>query len=130
MITIRDSEHARFCWVDLAARDADVAKSFYGILFGWRALGQNANGGRLTRFVLGDADVASLYQLNRRHLADGVPSHWTPYVAVNNVEQTALLAESLGATILVKPFDVTGIARVCLLQDPGGALIGLWQQTE
>lgn len=127
---ILSPEHARFYWVDLAARDADAAKSFYGILFGWRARDQSVNDGHFTRFVLGDEDVASLYQLNRHHLADGVPSHWTPYVAVNELEETALLAASLGATILVKPFDVGRIARVCLLQDPGGALFGLWQRAE
>ena len=130
MNTIRNPEHARFCWVDLAAHDTEIATSFYGTLFGWRAQDQNVNVGHFKRFALGDVDVASLYQLNRRHLADGVPSHWTPYVAVNNVEQTASCAASLGATILVRPFDIAGIARVGLIQDPGGALIGLWQQRE
>jgi uncharacterized protein len=127
MKRICNSDHARFCWVDLAARDAALAKSFYGALFGWRAEDQNANDGIFTRFLLDDADVASLYQLNRRYLADGVPSHWTPYVAVNSVEQTASYATSLGATIVVKPFDVAEIAQVCLIQDPGGALFGLWR---
>jgi predicted enzyme related to lactoylglutathione lyase len=27
----------RFCWLDLAARDAPPAIEFYGELFGWRA---------------------------------------------------------------------------------------------
>jgi hypothetical protein len=130
MNTIRNPEHARFCWVDLAARDAEIASSFYGNLFGWKTQDQDVIVGHFKRFLLGDMDVASLYQLNRRQLADGVPSHWTPYVAVNDVEQTASCAASLGATILVRPFDIAGIARVCLIRDPGGALIGLWQQSE
>ena len=129
-MTIRNPEHARFCWVDLAASDVEVAKSFYGDLFGWSTHDQSVGDGHFTRFVLGQADVGSLYQLNRHHLEGGVPSHWTPYVAISNAEETASHAASLGATILVKPFDVANLARVCLIQDPGGALIGLWQQSE
>jgi len=130
MVMIRNPEHARFCWVDLAAGDAEAAKAFYGSLFGWRTQDQTVGDGHFTRFMLGSADVASLYQLNRHHLAGGVPSHWTPYVAVSSAEGTASQATSLGARILVKPFDVERVARVCLIQDPGGALIGLWQRTE
>jgi predicted enzyme related to lactoylglutathione lyase len=130
MMTIRKPEPARFCWVDLAAIDAERAKSFYGALFGWRAQAQHAGDGHFTRFVLDGRDVASLYQLNRHYLAGGVPSHWTPYVAVTSAEETASNAVSLGAKILVNPFDVAGIARVCLIQDPIGALVGLWQQPE
>ena len=129
-MTIHDPGHARFCWLDLAARDADAAKSFYGALFGWTPRDEHANGGRFTRLVLEETDVASLYQLSPRHLTDGVPSHWTPYVATEDVERTAAHAASLGATVLVRPFDVAGIARICLIRDPGGALIGLWQRKE
>jgi len=127
-MTIPNPEHARFCWVDLAASDAEVAKSFYGALFGWRTQDENAGSGHFTRFVHGRADVASVYQMNRHYLAGGVPSHWTPYVAISSAEETASQAVSLGAKILVRPFDVGKIAQVCLIQDPGGALIGLWQQ--
>jgi len=121
---------SRFCWVDLAASDAEAAKSFYTELFGWRAREQAAGGGRFTRFALGDSPLASLYQLSRRHLSDGVPSHWTPYVAVSDAAEGASRAEALGARVIVNPFDVAGIARVCLIQDPVGAVIGLWQQPE
>lgn len=130
MVTVVNSEHGRFCWLDLAASDATVARSFYETLFDWRARDQNISDGRFTRFMLGKTDVASLYQLNKYHLAGGVPSHWTPYVAVSDAEKTASRASSLDARVLVRPFDVGQIARVCLLQDPCGALIGLWQQME
>lgn len=130
MVTGGNFKHGRFCWLDLAAGDAAVARSFYGALFGWCAEDQFVGDGHFTRFVLDETGVASLYQLNRHHLADGVPSHWTPYLAVIDAEETASQAAALGAKILVKPFDVGKIARVCLMQDPCGALIGLWQQKE
>jgi predicted enzyme related to lactoylglutathione lyase len=129
-MSIRNPASAQFCWVDLAATDAAAARSFYGALFRWRAQEHNAGDGQFTRLMIGQTAVASLYQLSRRHLAHGVPSHWTPYVAVDNSEEAASEAVSLGAKVIVKPFEVTGIARVCLIQDPVGALIGLWQHPE
>jgi len=129
-MTMQRPEAARFCWFDLATAEAEVAKSFYAALFGWRTQDQKIGGGIFTQLALGETPIASLYQLNRRHLANGVPSHWTPYVAVLDIDDAAMRAESLGAQIVVKPFDVTGHARFCLIQDPAGALIGLRQQTD
>ena len=53
----------RFCWLDLAATDADSAKTFYRNLFGWRSHEQLANGGSFTRLRLSNDDVGSIYQL-------------------------------------------------------------------
>ena len=130
MTTMPAAEVSRFCWMDLAASDAPAASAFYTALLGWRAGVHTANGGQLIRFSADGRPVASLYQLSRRHLGDGVPSHWTPYVAVADVAQSASRAEALGARVIVAAFELPGIARISLLQDPVGAVIGLWQRVE
>jgi predicted enzyme related to lactoylglutathione lyase len=117
----------RFCWVDLAASDAEAAKVFYGRLFGWSSREQPANGGRFTRLRLSGRDVGSLYQLERKHLESGVPSHWTPYVRVDGVEEAAQRAASLGGEVIVRPFAVAGVARIALILDSVGAPVGLWE---
>jgi predicted enzyme related to lactoylglutathione lyase len=78
----------RFCWQDLAAADMAAALRFYGIVFGWTSTVQRANGGCFTRLQSGGHDVASMYALSDAHLARGVPSHWTPYVHVERIEDT------------------------------------------
>lgn len=120
-------EVGRFAWLDLAARDAEVASAFYGALFGWRPRVHAVGGGTTTRFCVNGRDVASLYQLSPRHIGEGVPSHWTPYVAVANTTDASMRAARLGAEIIVPPFDVPGLARIALLQDSVGAVFGLWQ---
>jgi predicted enzyme related to lactoylglutathione lyase len=117
----------RFCWVDLAASDAEAAKAFYRQLFGWTSREQPANGGRFTRLRLSGRDVGSLYQLGREQIEKGVPSHWTPYVRVEGVDEGARRAASLGGELVVPPFDVAGIARIALILDSVGAPIGLWE---
>jgi predicted enzyme related to lactoylglutathione lyase len=117
----------RFCWVDLAATDAACAKTFYGQLFGWTSREQPANGGSFTRMLLSGQDVGSLYQLNQQHLARGMASHWTPYIRVNDVSDTARRAATFDGRVIVRPFEVSGVARIALIQDSVGAHVGLWE---
>jgi predicted enzyme related to lactoylglutathione lyase len=130
MTTIPENQPARFCWVDLAAADARAAVDFYRGLFGWQAKSQRANGGEFLRFSANGEAVASLYQLNRRQIEAGVPPHWTAYVAVADIDDTASRAGTLGGRVVVKPFAVDGMARISLIADPDGALIGLWELAE
>jgi predicted enzyme related to lactoylglutathione lyase len=116
------------CWVDLAASDEAAARRFYERLFDWTTKAHDLAGGTFRRFFAGNDAVASLYQLKGRHLIQGVPSHWTPYVAVADTDRSAARAAALGASVVVAPFDVPGIARIALVQDPIGALFGLWQR--
>jgi predicted enzyme related to lactoylglutathione lyase len=113
--------------MDLAASDAEVAKAFYGGLFGWTSRDQAANGGRFTRLRLSGRDVGSVYQLRRAQLERGVPSHWTPYVRVDGVDESARRAAALGGEVIVRPFAVADIARIALILDSVGAPLGLWE---
>jgi hypothetical protein len=116
-----------FYWLDLAATDLDRAKDFYGQMFGWTACEQSANGGCFTRLRLSDRDVGSIYQLRQAHRDQGVPSHWTPYIRVDDVDDDARRVTSCGGKVIVSPFVVSGIARIALILDSVGAHVGLWE---
>jgi predicted enzyme related to lactoylglutathione lyase len=117
----------RFCWLDLAATDAATATRFYHRLFRWTSYEQPANGGHFTRLQFSGQDVGSLYQLRRDQLGLGAESHWTPYIRVLDVAHTARRAREMGGTVIVRPFDVAGIARIAIIVDPVGARVGLWE---
>lgn len=119
-----------FCWIDLAATDAASAKAFYGGLFGWTAQEQQLLGGSITRLRSSAGDVGSLYQLSRTLCDQGVPSHWTSYIQVANLDDALRHACALGGKALVPPLVMPGIARVALIVDPVGAQIGLWEPIE
>ncbi len=127
MIQLDSAKAGQFCWIDLAAADAARAQAFYGQMFGWTSREQAANGGSFTRLQLSGQDVGSLYQLTRAHLDRGVPSHWTPYVRVGDADEAVRRAAACGGTTLVRPFAVSGIARIALISDSVGAHFGLWQ---
>lgn len=127
MIDLGAPACGHFCWVDLAATDAERAKDFYRDLFGWNSDEQPANGGSFSRLRLSNRDVGSLYQLSKAHLDHGVPSHWTPYIRVHDVEDITRRVTSFGGTVIVPAFAVSGIARIALVQDAVGAHFGLWE---
>lgn len=127
MIDLGQAATGQFCWMDLAAADAGRAKDFYAKLFRWTSREQPANGGSFTRMLLSGHDVGSMYQLGDKQLADGVPSHWLPYVRVDDAEGSARHAASIGGRVIVRPFAASGMARIALIQDSVGALVGLWE---
>jgi predicted enzyme related to lactoylglutathione lyase len=122
-----DKGPARFCWLDLATVNTRKAQEFYADLFGWGTERKRANGGEYLRFLHGGESFASLYQLKPGQIAAGVPSHWTPYVCVSDICKSGSKAEALGGQVVVNPFEVDGLARLSLIADATGALIGLWE---
>ena len=127
MVHFGKADAGRFCWLDLAATDADSAKTFYRNLFGWTSHEQLANGGSFTRLRLSDHDIGSIYQLRETFLENGMTSHWTPYVQVNDVGHAVGRATRCGGTVVVDPFFVSGVARIALILDLVGAVVGLWE---
>ena len=130
MLELGKADAGQFCWLDLAAADVESAKLFYGELFGWTSREQAANGGSFTRLQSSSHDIGSVYQLRRELLDKGIASHWTPYVLVDNVNDAARRAGMLGGTVIVDPFVVSGVARVALILDSVGAVVGLWEPIE
>jgi len=130
MINLGKAVAGEFCWVDLAATDAGSAKAFYGQLFGWTSSERTVNGGSFTRLQLPGRDIGSLYQLQQDHITDGVPSHWTPYIRVDDLDDTVRRVPLHGGKVLVRPFAVAAFARIALILDSVGAHVGLWEPLE
>jgi predicted enzyme related to lactoylglutathione lyase len=116
-----------FCWADLGTTDAAAAQEFYTGLFGWEAEPLPAGeGGVYVMFRLGGRDVAALYEMGDSE-RDQLSAHWSSYVSVEDVEQSAARATELEATIVAEPFDVMDSGRMAVLRDPTGAHLHLWQ---
>ena len=127
MPLIDSHTHGSFCWIELGASSQDAAKRFYGDLFGWHSTDLPLDGESVyTLFHIQNRNVAGCYQLDpKQHL--GVPPHWMTYIQAENADATAERAVSLGAKLIVDPFDVFDLGRMAALQDPCGAYFCLWQ---
>ena len=123
----RIEKHApgSFCWAELATTDQAAAKRFYGSLFGWQAedypMGAD---GSYTMFTIEGRDTAACYELRP---GMPIPPNWCLYVATADADDTVTRASELGGRILKDAFDVAGLGRMAVMEDPSGAAFAVWQ---
>lgn len=111
-----------FCWEMLATRNAEAAKAFYGKVLGWKVK-SFAGAADVLVFVTEDgADAASMSVA-----VAGTPPHWMSYVAVEKVSAALELARKLGGKVLEDKTPVPGMGTVAVIQDPAGAVLGLFE---
>lgn len=112
------------CWVDVTSPDLDATTAFYSGLFGWEAeQDPRPESGGYTMFSLGGKYVAAASPPPQ----EGIPAHWSTYIASDDVDGTASKVREAGGTVLMDPFDVLDAGRMTLAQDPTGAIFGVWQ---
>jgi hypothetical protein len=120
-----------FSWVDLGTNDTEGAKAFYGGLFGWSSLDFPTDSGMVyTLCQIEGHDVAGLGPLDPEMQAQGVPPFWTSYIKHDDVDAVAGRAAKAGGTVMMPPFDVMESGRMTIIQDPTGAMFGVWQPKE
>jgi len=123
--------HGSFCWTEIASTDADKCTAFYNAVFGWEFKGGDANnpGMDYREFTTGgDRPVGGLYQIDLAWFGDNPPPpHFMTYVAVDDVDENSKLAQELGATIIRGPMDIPNVGRICIIQDPTGAMISTFR---
>ena len=115
-------------WIDLSTTDTEGALAFYSALFGWENDPQEMGPDAFYYMQrLGGHAVCGLYLQMEDQTSQGVPSHWTTYITVENADDAAARAEQAGGTVLAGPFDVFEAGRMAMLQDPEGAVFAVWQ---
>jgi predicted enzyme related to lactoylglutathione lyase len=113
-------------WVDLASTDVDAAKPFYERLFGWTYDDSpTPDGGTYTMAMSKGKPVCGI-MAQPPNMA-GMPSMWSTFVSVEDVDASIAAAEAAGGSVNVPAMDVMDAGRMAVLQDPTGAVICLWQ---
>lgn len=111
-----------FVWEELITSDVAGAREFYGALFGWKfEEGEMPDGGPYVMFGPSEQKIGGLMS------REGVPLHWATYVGVDSADDAAAKAIELGATVLAEPFEVPGVGRMAVIQDPTGPVIQVWE---
>ena len=136
------NEHGSLNFNNLNTRDLEGAKTFYGSVFGWKAL--DIDGGGMFWQLPGYADhLEELTPGIKKGMAEmgapegfadavagiiplgddqpDAPAHWSITFAVDDADATAEKATELGGEVLVPPFDAPWV-RMTVLRDPQGAM--------
>ena len=117
-----------FSWNELITTNPAGSKEFYSKLFGWQATpfvvpGAPAGGPPYTLFKTDASDMGAGGMMEAP--APGIPTHWLPYVVVQDADASLAKAVGLGAKSLTGVMDIGEVGRVAVIQDPQGAVIGL-----
>ncbi|MFJ8623578.1 VOC family protein [Kitasatospora sp. NPDC093550] len=117
------NEPNAFGWADLTSRDKDAAVAFYKKVFDWQVWPHDT----YPMVGLADRMFGGVMAMDGA-LPPEVPSHWSPYVQVTDVDATAASATRLGAEVLYGPADteMDNGPRIALIRDPQGAAFGVF----
>jgi predicted enzyme related to lactoylglutathione lyase len=117
-----------FVHVELNSADPQKAKAFYSKLFDWKledvpnsAVPDNS----YTMINVGTGTGGGIMKQ-----IPGGPSGWLAYVLVEDIHAATEKAKSLGGKVMKDVTEVMGMGSLSFIQDPTGAVLGLWQTNE
>ena len=109
-------------WDDLVTTDIDAAERFYRELFGWTTSETPEAGGYR---VIMNRSRSNGGMLPRRPEMGDMPSNWTPYFGVADLEEAQRLVTEAGGQVVAGPQAVPAGAFI-VISDPQGAVCSLW----
>jgi len=120
-------------WSELVCPDPEQVREFYAMVVGWQhdivALEDPSRPPYIgepeyTVFKVGTRESAGLVKTDA-----GEPIHarsgWLTYIEVANVDVSAQIAASKGGKVIKAPFDMPGVGRIAVIEDPQGTMVGL-----
>jgi len=112
-------EHGAPSWFELYARDYAAAVSFYQTVFRLEARSV-ADGDEFRYTTLraegSDVELAGIMDA-RTFLGEGVPSHWTTYWEVDDVDASVAKVRTLGGSVITDAAD-SPYGRIAAVADP------------
>lgn len=119
----RMKQHGAFSWNELITNDLAAAKAFYTRLFGWEL--EEVQPGEIpyTMVRAGGEEVAGMMATPPE--AGPMPPAWGAYVTVDDVDESAKLAQELGGRVVMEPREIPGVGRFCVIVDPQGAALSM-----
>jgi uncharacterized protein len=114
--------HGNFYWNELMAHDVERAKTFYSATIGWTFEAMPMPNGTYWVAKMGDKPVGGIFPMMGPEFSS-MQEGWASYLAVDDVDARLRTAIAAGAKTMREPFDVPGVGRIAILQEPGGAMI-------
>lgn len=125
----QDILRGRFVWHELMTTDTGAAAAFYKKVVGWKTQDW-PHGAGYTLFVAGKQPIGGLMTLPEAAKAGGAPPNWMSYIGTSDVDATSTRLVALGGKILRAAWDIPTVGRVAIVQDPQGAVFGLYKPLE
>ena len=110
---------SRFVWLDLMSTNPMGAMAFYAEVLGHAVRDIDMGSFTYHQLAASGKDIGGIVPFDAEH---GWPSHWVPYIEVADVDALCEQAKALGGSVSVPPFDIPGVGRTAVVNDPAGAI--------
>jgi hypothetical protein len=112
------------CWTELATRDTKAAEKFYTSLFGWAAK-HGTDGMEYIELANNGQQQGGILPITPQ--MGNMPTAWTPYFMVSDVDATAAKVKDLGGRVYMGPQDLPKVGRFAVVADPQGAMFDIFK---
>ncbi len=113
----------KFVWHNLITPNSNLARGFYGELFGWEF--ELRDGGRYSVIKHEGRNIGGILDTSKDRKRRAKRAHWMSAMSVPSLEDSLQAVESAGGAQLEAPIDVEGVGRVVTVQDSEGAMFHL-----
>jgi uncharacterized protein len=117
-------------WTDLTVEDAERIRDFYSAVVGWTASGVDMGG--YYDFNMNDPETGTPVAgvCHARGGNADLPPVWLIYVNVEDIEKSVARCVELGGQVISGPKVIGGQGRYCVIRDPAGAALALFEPTK
>jgi predicted enzyme related to lactoylglutathione lyase len=112
-----------FCWNELATRDIERSREFYGALLGWDFVDHPTPNHRYYVIKNQGRENGGLIEMGKDW--GDAPAHWMVYFTVADADETVQQVQRAGGQSCVPPFDVPDYGRIAVLSDNEGAVFSV-----
>lgn len=117
-------------WVDLTVADGDKLRDFYKDVIGWQSIDVSMGEYNDYCMLSPDDNVVRTGVCHQRGVNTDIPSAWIMYVNVADLDKSIEAVKNGGGSVVNGPRKMGDKARYCIIQDPAGAYIGLFDHGE
>jgi predicted enzyme related to lactoylglutathione lyase len=117
-------------WMDLTVPDAENVRDFYKNVVGWKTMDISMGEYNDYCMISPDDNVVRTGVCHARGANAEIPPAWILYVNVADLDASMEAVRNGGGTIINGPRKMGEKARYCLVKDPAGAYVGLYDHGE
>ena len=114
-------------WTDLTVENAERIRDFYSAVVGWTASGVDMGG--YDDFNMNDPETGTPVAgvCHARGGNADLPPVWLIYVNIEDIEKSIARCVELGGQVISGPKGMGGQGRYCVIRDPAGAALALFE---
>lgn len=114
-------------WVDLTVGNADEVRDFYAQVAGWKPEPLDMGGYSDYNMAAPGSGEPKAGVCHARGDNAGLPPVWLIYIVVADLDASAARCTELGGKILMQPKSLGAMGRMCVIEDPAGAVSALFE---